>query len=353
MTDPLLTRAALDRLRWPLRLTRAGMVVEHLARAYWPFLTATMALAAVLLSGGLARWPGWLSTGLVAGFGLAVLVTLVLGIRRYRPVSREAALARLDATLIGAPIAALGDVQAIGAGDAASRAVWEAHRARAAARLDAVRAVPPKPRLAGADPYALRLIAATALATALLFGAGTHRGDLAALIPGSAEAAIAETSWEGWIEPPAYTGLPTLYLSDQPPGALAVPTGALVTLRLYGRVDALTITESYSDPAALPEEPQPTRAFKIDGDGAIEIGDDRWEIAAIPDAAPAIEVAGELTRTLDGEMRLPFAATDDYGVTAGSAAIVLDLGRVERRYGLEVDPEPREAIVVDLPMPYR
>ncbi|MCB1349835.1 MAG: DUF4175 family protein, partial [Maritimibacter sp.] len=203
MTDPLLTRAALDRLRWPLRLTWAGLVVEHVARAFWPFATAAMALAAVLLSGGLARWPGWLGSELVAGFGLAVAVTLVLGIRRYRRVPRTAALARLDATLKGAPIAALGDVQAIGAGDPASRAVWEAHRARAAERLAAVRAVPPRPRLAGDDPYALRLIAATALAVALLFGAGTHPADLAALVPGGADAAIAETSWEGWIEPPA------------------------------------------------------------------------------------------------------------------------------------------------------
>ena len=41
---------------------------------------------------GLARWPGWLGSELVAGFGLAVAVTLVLGIRRYRRVPRTAAL---------------------------------------------------------------------------------------------------------------------------------------------------------------------------------------------------------------------------------------------------------------------
>ena len=351
MTDPKLTEAAFERLRWPLRLTQAGLVVEHVARAFWPFATAMMALAAVLLSGGLALWPDWLGTGLIVGFGLATAVTFALGVRRYRRVTRVAALARLDATLDGAPIAALGDAQAIGADDPASRAVWAAHRARAAARLAAVRAVPPRPRLAAQDPFALRLIAATALATALLFGAGTHRGDLAALMPGSAEAAIAETSWEGWIEPPAYTGKPTLYLSDQPPGPLAVPVGARVTLRLYGRVGALEIVESYS--STLPEDPEPTRAFKIDGDGFIEIGDDRWEIAAIPDAPPGIQSAGDLTRTLDGEMRLPFAATDDYGVTAGTAAIVLDLPRVTRRHGLVPSPEPRDAIVVDLPMPFR
>ncbi|MCB1339301.1 MAG: DUF4175 family protein, partial [Maritimibacter sp.] len=125
-----------------------------------------------------------------------------------------------------------------------------------------------------------------------------------------------------------------------------------VTLRLYGRLGALEVVESFTD-APPPAEPEPTRAFTIDGDGLIAIGDDRWEIAAIPDQAPRIQPAGELTRMLDGEMRLPFAAHDDYGVAAGSAEIALDLGRVTRRFGLMAEPEARAAIVVDLPMPYR
>ena len=351
MTEPRLPPDAMKRLKWPLRLTLAGLVAEHAARAFWPSVTAAMMLAAVLLSGGLALWPGWLGTAVVAGLGLALLATLVRGIRRFLPATWEMARDRLDATLSGAPIAALADTQAIGADDPASRAVWEAHRARAAARLDGARAPAPRADLARRDPYALRLVAATALAAALLFGAGTRPGDLAALVPGSAEAAIADTSWEGWIEPPAYTGKPTLYLADQPTGALAVPVGSRVTLRLYGRVGALDVVESYSD--APPAEPSPTRAFTIDGDGLIQVGDDRWEIAAMPDKAPRIQPAGELTRMLDGEMRLPFAAHDDYGVAAGSAEIGLDLPRVDRRYGLVADPEPRAPIVVDLPMPYR
>ena len=66
MADPHLTDEAQRRLRWPLRLTQAGLVVEHVARAFWPLATALMALAAVLLSGGLSVWPDWLGTGLVA-----------------------------------------------------------------------------------------------------------------------------------------------------------------------------------------------------------------------------------------------------------------------------------------------
>jgi uncharacterized protein (TIGR02302 family) len=46
-----------------------------------------------------------------------------------------------------------------------------------------------------------------------------------------------------------------------------------------------------------------------------------------------------------------FTATDDYGVTAGQATIALDLPSVSRAYGLSLEPEPRDAIVLDLPMP--
>ncbi len=50
-------------------------------------------------------------------------------------------------------------------------------------------------------------------------------------------------------------------------------------------------------------------------------------------------------------MQQPFTATDDYGVVGGQATIALDLPAIERRYGLAVDPEPRDPIVLDLPMP--
>jgi uncharacterized protein (TIGR02302 family) len=351
MTQTLPGGAA-KRLTRPLRLTLAGMLAERAAQAFWPLAATVMAAGALLLSGVLALWPGWLGQALLAILIFTGLVTFALGLRRFRPVHRAQALARLDATLPGHPIAALTDTQAIGADDPASVAVWLTHRRRMADALEGLRPLPPRPGLARRDPFALRLIAATALATALLFGAGTQRGDLAALVPGSAEAAIAEASWEGWIEAPSYTGKPTLYLADQPPGALAVPIGSRVTLRLYGRVGALDVAETFS--ATPPDDlTAPTRAFRITGDGTLSIGADSWTISAIPDAHPRIQPSGDLTRTLAGEMRLPFTAHDDYGVTTGQARISLDLARADRRHGLAADPEPRDDVVVDLPMPYR
>lgn len=338
-----------DAAKRSLSATRWAIAAERAARAFWPLASLIFAAAALLLSGVLTFIPVGPGQGLLIGLGLGSLVALVLGLRRFRlPTGAEAA-ARLDATLPGRPLAALADSQAVGVEDPASRAVWEAHRTRMAEKLHAARPVPPNPGLAGRDPFALRLIALTALVAAFFFGARTTSGDLAALLPGAGPVPVAEASWEGWIEPPGYTGKPTLYLADQPPGRLEVPAGSRVTLRLYGRVGALSVEDSWSgaEPEAL------ERAFAVDRDGILSIGDDAWQIVALPDRHPEVRPEGDLGRDLDGRMNLPFAARDDYGVTGGQARLVLDLPRVPRRYGLAAEPEPRPEIVVDLPMPYR
>lgn len=344
------------RLARPLALTRAGMVVERLARAFWPLATLLMAGAAALIGGATeVLAPLWLQTG--AGLWLvAALAALVVGLRRFRWPTRAAALARLDSGLAGAPIAAMTDAQAIGAEDPASRAVWAAHQARVKAGLAGLRPVPPAPQLARLDPFALRLMALVALALALGFGAPGRVADVGAVLPGGGPAtAMAGASWEGWIEPPAYTGRPSLYLNDQPPGALAVPRGSRITLRLYGKLGDLMVTETVSGAAPF-EAPQATHSFDVAASGVLTIagpGGGEWLIDAIDDTPPTIRLDGEMTRLLDGEFRQPFTASDDYGVSAGQARIALDPGRLDRRYGLAAEPEPRPPIVVDLPMPWR
>jgi len=71
----------------------------------------------------------------------------------------------------------------------------------------------------------------------------------------------------------------------------------------------------------------------------------------IPDTRPVAEVTGSAERALDGSMTLPFRASDDYEVIGGQATIALDLDAVERRFGYVADPEPREDIILDVPLP--
>ena len=353
-TRPI-TDTALSRLRWPLTLTLWGMVAERLTRAFWPFWSVGLLVIAALMLGlhdELTLELVW--TGMVVAV-LGGLAALVWGLRRFRWPGRAEALDRLDRTLPGRPITALADTQAIGAADAASQAVWTAHVARMAERAARARAVEPDLRVAARDPYALRYVAVLGFAVAVLFGSVLKVASVAEMTPGAGAADLAAgPSWEGWVEPPAYTGKPSLYLNDIPPGPLTVPQASRVTLRLYGDVGALTVAETVSGRIGeIPSAADANQSFDIVQGGKIQIdgpGGAAWQISVTADAPPEISALGEPERGLGGEMRQNFGVKDDYGVRSGRAEITLDLASVDRRYGLTPEPEPRDPIVLDLPM---
>nr|WP_170367788.1 TIGR02302 family protein [Ruegeria arenilitoris] len=328
------------------------MLAEQVMRAFWPFLSiAALIMAALLL--GLHDLVSVETVWIIGAASiLAFTVALVWGARRFRFPTRTQALVRLDETLPGRPIQALLDDQAIGAMDEDSRALWQAHQARMAAR--AARAGPVKPdlNLAARDPYALRYAALLALVVGLLFGSFWKVGSVAQMTPGTA-AAGQGPSWEGWVEPPRYTGLPTLYLADQSGPTLTVPQGSRVTLRFYGEVGAHSLTETSSS-ASTTTATDPDQEFVVERSGRLSIegpaGRD-WGVEVIVDAPPVIAVAEPATAEAGGQMKLPFSARDDYGILSGTALIELDLSAVDRRHGLAVEPEPRDAVTVDLPMP--
>ena len=359
MANILRPNQVLRSLRLPLLLTRAGLLAEQVVGAFWPLISVCLLVLATLML-GLHELPGieivW-GTGVISL--LAALAALVHGARRFHWPSRGEALARLDQTLAGRPIAALLDEQAIGGEDAQSMAVWRAHQRRMAVRASQARAPAPDIRLARRDPFALRYVALLGFAVALLFGSIWRVGTVAALGPVAGDAVLT-SSWEGWIEPPRYTGQPTLYLNDQTGATLDIAQGSRIILRLYGEVGALTLAETISGRTGdettgeLTSAADPAQEFSATQSGELRIdgpGGQSWQVVVIEDTAPQITVAGPAKAAATGEMTLPFTASDDYGVTAGQAVIALDADALERRYGLAVDPEPRERVNVELPMP--
>ncbi|MFD3191913.1 TIGR02302 family protein [Sedimentitalea sp. HM32M-2] len=355
MVQPTGPDFVLHKLRLPLALTRAGMVAERFLRCFWPLFSALLLGLALPILGLHENVPievVWAVAGLLA---LICLVALGLGAVRFRWPSRDEAMARLDATLPGRPIQTLLDDQVIGTGDAASAAVWRAHQGRMATRAAGARAAAPDLRLAVRDPFALRYIALLAFLVALLFGSVWRIGGVADLTPRSGGLATGP-AWEGWVEPPRHTGKPTVYLADVPDPHLQVPSGSRFLLRFYGEVGALTLTQTVSgDTADTPENSvAPEQEFIAGRDGQVRIdgpGGRAWDIRVMTDTAPQIVAAGVASAEATGELKLPFTASDDYGVVSGQVRIELDLGSVPRRHGLTADPEPRPAITAALPLP--
>ncbi|MEP3846215.1 MAG: TIGR02302 family protein [Paracoccaceae bacterium] len=347
-------RKGLNAVRWPLRLTWFGLIAERLWRALWPLIAVVLVVLGLLMLGvqdSLSLEGVW-AIGVVSA--VLTAVSLIYAFKRFRLPTRDEALVRLDATLPGRPIQALMDDQAVGQSDEASAAVWRAHQARMADRAANAQAVPADLRVAKHDPYALRFMAALIFGVALIFGSLASVGSVRDVSSGD-DALASGPVWEGWAESPRYTGRPTVYLNDIE-GTLELPVGSLITLRLYGEVGALTVSETVSGRTGeLPPASSPEQDFTIAQEGTLAIdgpGGRSWEVVLIPDAPPKVSALEQPQSGPAGEMTLPFSAEDDYGVEAGEAIVTLDLPAVDRRHGLAIEPEERPAITVALPMPF-
>lgn len=340
-----------------LALTRAGLVAERIFRSFWPLWTVVALAMALLTTGWQDRLPLEAARAGSVALALAAGAALAWGVWTFRLPTRDEAVLRLDATMPGRPLAALRDAQAIGREDPASRAVWEAHLARMAAKVRGAKAPAPDLRLAARDPYGLRYVAAILLAAGLIFGSAWRAAEVPGLGLEGPGAALAQGPvWEGWIAPPAYTGKPQLYLADLPEGRIEVPKGSRVTIRLYGEVGALALEETVSGRTGeVGAATAPEQQFEVLQAGRLAIegrGGAEWEVGLLPDAPPTVEVTGAVETDAEGEMAQPFRAADDYGVQAGTATVALDLGAVAREHGLAGEPDPREPLVLDLPMPF-
>jgi uncharacterized protein (TIGR02302 family) len=342
---------ALKGVKTSLWLTWVGLWAERLTHAFWPLWTVGLIAITALGFGVLNTLPleaAWLC---VLGFVGAVVFGVWYAARHFYWPNYAQAIARLDSSLQGQPLAALQDAQAINADDPQSAAVWRAHQDRMQARLVDARPVRPDLRLSAVDPFAVRYIALLGASLALMFGSLDRLTTLAPLSP---NASLSGPTWEAWAAPPAYTGKPALYLNEQPAGELTLPVGTRLQTRLYGAAGDMLLDETVSgrrDPVAASE---PAADFTITQSGELAItgaGGRAWSVNAIPDAPPRITIDADITRTADGRFEQEFSATDDYGIAQGNVTITLDMARIDRRYGLAFDPDPVAPVILDLPLP--
>ncbi len=347
----------LKRIETPLRLTHVGLWAERLVRAFWPLWSVFIAALAALAFGLQDLVPLELAWFGMVSAVLGWIWALVHGLRRFARPTRAEALARLDARLPGQPLAALGR----SSGDrrrrcGLARGLGRASGADGGARGDSAAG---RTRSAPGGARSLRL----ALCRADGAGdGGDLRLDLARRLGRDAgagrrrAAAAAGPAWEGWAQPPAYTGKPALYLGDQTAEVLTLPVGTRLQIRLYGSPGALILTETVSGSTDAPPASQASHDFKVVNSGALAIegeGGRQWRLVATPDAAPTVTPAPDIGREADGRFKQEFTAADDYGVTRGAVTITLDLAAVDRSHGLATEPDPQAPVVLDLPLPPR
>ena len=334
-----------------LWLTFVGLWAERIMRAAWPLLSTLAFGIGVMLLAAPDLWP--LSLLKLAGgiWLLSGLCGLWYFFKQFSAPSLGAALARLDQNLPDRPLAALRDRQALSQDDPATAALWQAHLAQMRAVAAKAPAVGPQLDLAPRDPFALRYIAV------LVFVIGGIFGSVQAVRTGLGPSSVpiaAGPPWEAWLQPPAYTRRPVIYLNDVIGAELSVPQDTMVLARLYGDAGLHAVEETLSGRSAGTfDAADPSQQFLVTRSGRLAIsGPDgaAWQLSMVPDTPPEVEVTGEVERAAEGSFSLRFTARDDVAVTAGRAWVQLNMAEVDRRYGLAAEPGPQPDIELTLPL---
>lgn len=363
LTEANRRRKMLGFLRGRIALATLSLWVENTLRAFWPLFTYLGAAYAALAFGGLALfalgWQPYALAALAAGaIGLAWF-----GLRRFSWPTRSQAIENLDENLENHPIASLQDSPAINTRDPFAKALWTAHIRDMQMQAQAARAPLPAPDLARQDRFGLRLLALTGVIAALLFAPRIGVETLKATGGTSLEAATPSVAIEAWATPPAYTGKPSVYLTELAQGTrVELPVGSEITLRTYGNGE-FSLNETVSGEAAklvAPEEGQPARdgRFGVVVDGTVEVKDGaqtlgQWRIAVIQDAPPTLTAPDGVEKSREGALSINYAATDDYGIATTRYIIHPELAQVNRIYGLRPMPAEMPAdFTGELPLPF-
>jgi uncharacterized protein (TIGR02302 family) len=300
---------------------------EVLARALWPAAALLLVMGAVALLGIPAPLEG---VPALLALALPLAYLLHRGLRRLAVPTAADAERRLerDGGLKHRPFAVLRDRPA---GDTpAHRTIWEAHQARAAAALAAVRLRAPAPGLAAADPYALRAASLLLVAAAVIV-AGPRAGDrLAAAFLPHLPSFGPPPLVQAWIEPPSYTGQPLLFLPTAG-AAVTVPAGSQLHVTMTGGYFGpyLTLGRSTEKFARLSRNSWQAQLVLTDS-GTLHVtrflGEvAQWPITVLPNDPPTVawaEPPGPVPKSL--ATRLPWHVAQRWGVASLSAELAPD-----------------------------
>ena len=309
---------------------------ELVAVRFWPAGAACAAFLAMALFGLPALLPWALHLGLLllalAAVGILVLRALA-GLEQPGRAAAERRLER-DSGLLHRPFAALRDRPAsagVAESDAGQDFLWRLHQSRAEAALSRLRLGPPRPDLPQHDRRALRAAAVLLLAAGLVV-AGPRAGTrLAAfLLPGMPGAlAGAPAVLQAWIQPPAYTGLPPVFLPPYgagPDAPVTVPSGSRLTVSITGMASRprLSLAGHALKVEALGQDSFQAVAMLAQA-GRLRVGSRfstlaAWTLAVLPNEKPVVAWTAPPGRAGTSlSTKLPWQVQQRWGVAQLSA----------------------------------
>jgi uncharacterized protein (TIGR02302 family) len=339
------------RLRLRLRLARAALFWERVWPAAWPAVGIVGVFAVVALFDLLPALSADAHAAVLAAFALALLAAIgwgwrTAGLRAWPDAGAARRRIERSSWLPHRPLQALADRPSLPL-DGGAAALWAAHQKRTRAAVRRLRIGWPAAGLARHDPWGVRSV----LVILLLLGVIDARGDwrarfLHAVTPAfAAGAAAVPTTFDAWLTPPDYTGLPPQFLRAGDKGVLRVPKGSTLLAQVHGAgaVPRLAIDGKTTDFKPVDQENFRFSTVLNEGkslrltQGGSELG--LWAIAVVPDHPPTISFARPPSGSARAALRLDYRAGDDYGVEGVKAVI--------RR----PDGDPKQTITLDLPLP--
>ncbi len=323
------------RTRLATRRAEARRVLwfERIWPALWPAFALIGAWLAISLFDLPAMLPQWWHIAALALLVAAIGFVLWRGLRPLVSPTDAEVDRRLELAsgVRHRPLVVLDDRPA--SDDPATAALWQAHIDRAAAQVARLRTGWPRPGIPQRDVWATRAALVVLLVAGLVMaGPDAPARLLRSLWPGMpASAATPAPQLQVWLTPPSYTGLPPIFLHPDAPAA-PIPAGSHLTVNLTGGSAAPTMTYGDDttafatlDATSWQAERDVTQAatLSVTRRGS-ELG--RWPLTVIPDQPPTVawsEPPGVPRGQRRLQVRLPWTASDDYGVVSVQAELRL------------------------------
>ena len=358
------------------RLAYSSLVVERA----WPLVLPIACLVSIFLA---LSWLGvFAALSFVARIGVFAVLAALLFVALWRNrglglPSRSDVDGRIEAVsrLRHQPLQAQ-DARAT-SDDPFAKALWREHQRRMATELKNLSGGVPNTRTERLDPFGLRALLALLLVTAFAYSYGPGGGRLADAFSPAPGEQVAAARIDAWVTPPNYTGRAPIFLTDAPsangqaPGAIDVPEGSVLSVRLSDGSDAaMTYTPQVGSGktaaaetiAPVGAEPKPGEtpvadgkavtgpdsqpagdsaaagtqakpgprefAYTLKDSGTAQLATTfstlgNWTFSVQPDADPTIAFKGEPSEARNGALQLAYTAFDDYGVRRAEAEIVV------------------------------